>query len=56
MTKEFILMIKFHWAIGLISLALTVALFLFLRKKHPYKPLEKTWNLDVFRNHFNTPS
>ena len=48
--------VKLHWSIGLISLLLTVGLFMFLRKKHAYQPLEKTWHQDVFRNHFNTPS
>lgn len=48
--------VKMHWSIGLISLLLTIGLFMLLRRKNPGKPLEKTWHQDVFRNHFNTPS
>ena len=48
--------VKLHWSIGIISLLITIGLFMLLRRKNPYQPLENSWRTDVFRNHFNTPS
>ena len=48
--------VKLHWSVGLISLALTIALFMWLRNRHPKQSLERPWKHDVFSNHFNTPS
>ncbi|MGB8192781.1 MAG: CPBP family intramembrane glutamic endopeptidase [Chitinophagaceae bacterium] len=45
--------LKLNWSIALISLALTVALFYFLRKRIPFQPLEKTWTSNS-PEHYNT--
>ena len=48
--------VKLSWIIALASLLITLALFYYIRKKHPHQPLEKTWQRNVFVNHYNTPS
>lgn len=48
--------VKLSWLIAITSLLITLALFFYIRKKHPHQPLPKTWQGNVFDNHFNTPS
>ena len=48
--------VKLSWIIALASLLITLALFYYIRKKHPHQPLENTWQRNVFVNHYNTPS
>ena len=48
--------VKLSWIVALVSLLITIALFYYIRKKHPHQPLENTWQRNVFDNHFNTPS
>lgn len=48
--------VQLHWSIGIISLLLTIGLFVLLRRRNAYEPLENAWRRDVFSNHFNTPS
>lgn len=42
--------VDFSWMIGLASLFITIALFLYIRKKHPHQPLERTWGQNAFRD------
>lgn len=48
--------VKLSWILALASLLITIALFYYIRKKHPHQPLENTWQGNVYVNHFNTPS
>lgn len=48
--------VKLSWIIAIASLLITLALFYYIRKKHPHQPLERTWLRNVFDNNFNTPS
>jgi uncharacterized protein len=47
---------KLSWLVALASLLVTLALFFYIRKKHPHQPLPRTWLGNVFENHHNTPS
>ena len=45
--------VQLGWWAGLVSLVITLALFYLLRKKFPYKPLERTWLQNSFSNELN---
>jgi membrane protease YdiL (CAAX protease family) len=42
--------VHMSWWGALASLVVTVGLFYFLRKKHPFEPLEKTWRQPFYHN------
>ncbi|HYE53402.1 MAG TPA: CPBP family intramembrane glutamic endopeptidase [Chitinophagaceae bacterium] len=47
--------VQLSWWVGLISLVITVALFYLLRRRFPYKPLDRAWLQNSFNNEFNNP-
>ena len=46
--------VKLSWWVGLVSLAITLALFYIFRRKFPHQPLARDWQHNSFRSEFNT--
>lgn len=47
--------LKLNWWMGLASLLVTVAIFIYLRKRIPYQPLQRTEGQPPFHDHTNIP-